>query len=29
MYAAESGDYKTVEALLAKGVNPNLTDKVN
>jgi hypothetical protein len=29
MYAAETGDYKTAEALLEKGVNPNITDKVS
>jgi hypothetical protein len=29
MYAAESGDYKTVEYLISKSVNPDTIDKVN
>ena len=28
MYAAELGDYKTVEYLISKGVNPDSIDKV-
>jgi len=29
MYAAELGDYKAVEAIINKGVNPDTYDKVN
>ena len=28
MYCAESGDYKSVDYLLTKNINPDLTDKV-